>query len=93
MSISIYLFLIALNNYCINKLFKFKINEEYYESLKPKSDYIKSLNSNLGIVNTSFDWYNTVKDGIVYDFTNATSRLYPRGFKLFNFNDDYIDLF
>jgi hypothetical protein len=80
-------------NYCINNLFNFKINTEYYESLKHKADYVKSLNNKLGTVNKSFDWYDTVKEGITYDFTNATSRIYPRGFKLFGFDDQYIGLF
>jgi hypothetical protein len=79
----------------INNLFNLKYDEKKYYLLKEKDNLNRRINNGSGKkLREEFDFVEKLEKKIVYDFKNATGRIYPKGsFNLIKFNNKYIDLF
>lgn len=80
--------------YEINKLFSLEYNVKKMLRLKEKRSLNENINKKAGkILRPTYDFLDNIEKGCYYDFKNATGRLYPRGFNVIRFDNNFIDVF
>ena len=79
----------------INKLFNLEYSPKKVYALKEKANLNRRINKNSGKkLREEYDFLDKLDKPIIYDFKNATGRIYPRGsFNLIKFNNNFIDIF